>query len=164
MPAIMRLIRQICRRAARVAGIAIIPGLLATAPYIATAHDTMLGPLVIEGLSASAAPSGASSRLSMRIANAGYDDLHLLDVSSPVARSTTLTFHGGPGESARLDSIRLSAQELTDIGSNHLWIHLVGLRKALLAGDEVPFKLHFANGHQVTLHAVVAEEPLDPAS
>lgn len=127
----------------------------------ADAWAETFGALSITHIRAAPAVAGASTQLHMTISNEGYDDLHVLRVTSPVAAGCRFMFASEPGVSLRLDTVTIRADEMV-VFDGGMWIELVALKKALADGDRFTATLHFASGGKVTIPIIV--HPLPPQS
>lgn len=93
------------------------------------------------------APTGATSRLQMKIENLSSEDVTLIGVRSPMAESGALVVVGGPEPDAGTSLVLLIRQEETlDLQSSHIRLELRGLKSPLTEGDSAPFELVFRHG------------------
>ena len=144
-------------RAGRPAIFACIMAALVTAVSgTARAEDLQIGPLQILDPRASAAAQGADSRIQMRIVNGGYDNVHIVRMTSPVAREITIDLPTGSGTARPLGSIAVPANDGTSVGPSQIRVLLTDLRKRIRNGDRIPVTLHFSGGQQVDMEVTVA--------
>ena len=93
------------------------------------------------------APTGATSRLQMKIENLSSEDITLIGVRSSIAASGALVVVGGPEPDAETSLVLLIRQEETlDLQSSHIRLELRGLKSPLTKGDSAPFELVFRRG------------------
>ena len=129
----------------------------------AAAEDLDIGRLRIVAPQAGAAPAGATSRLRMRIVNGGYDGVHILRMSSPVADEVRMTLDTNGGPARALPSLSVPANEGVDLSTTNLRVVLHGLRRRLKAGEKISLTLHFSGGQRVPVEVNVAGKPGTPA-
>ncbi len=118
------------------------------------AQAEQFGALIISDIWAAPAAAGASTQLHMRVSNEGYDDVHLLHVTTPVAMDSKFMFASGPGVSMALDSVPIRADEIVSFNSA-LWIELLDLKEDLTEGDSFTATLFFASGGKATVAIIV---------
>jgi copper(I)-binding protein len=98
----------------------------------------------------------ATVMLNLSVTKAG----HLLSVSSPVAESGevqgVVMRHGKP-QSGAVDRLKLPAHSTTLFGTRGVYLTLVGLKQALVAGDRVPVTLVVETGGKTQTITVQAE-------
>ncbi len=103
------------------------------------------------------AAAGESTRLHMKIVNDGFDDLHVIKLTSPVATKVRLVLIEARGRKVALPSITVLARETIDLGATHFRLTLVGLRRDLSAGEEIPLTFHIAPAGRITTIVTVRE-------
>lgn len=102
--------------------------------------------LRIEQPTASPASLGGTAILSFRIVNESQVGLHLIGVSTPIAKKVTLLASTGGGEKTKLGSIAIPATETLDLTTTHLRYELSLLTRKLVIGDDFPVRFEFSNG------------------
>ena len=88
------------------------------------------------------AARGESTRLYLKIVNDGFDDLHVVKLTSPIAAKVRLVLIAARGEMLQLPSITVAAHETLDLGSAHFRVLLEGLSRDLLPGEQFPLTFH----------------------
>ena len=140
---------------------ALAAALLASAP--AMARDYTLKSLTIVNPNARATPPGArSGGAYLTIENHGRDNDQLVRAASPVADSTELHTMRMEGEVMRMRAVTAigipaGAKMALTPGGYH--VMFVGLRKPLVAGEQVPLALTFQKAGTIDVEVTVA--PLD---
>jgi copper(I)-binding protein len=147
------------RKAPRsVAFAALAAALLAAVPAPLAADDSdQIGRLQIVHPWARPAVAGESTRLHLKIVNDGFDDLHVVKLTSPVAARVRLVLIEARGRTVPLGSITVLARETVDLGSPHFRVMLDGLNRDLRAGERIPLTLHFAPFGRITTSVMVGE-------
>lgn len=110
------------------------------------------------------AAAGESTRLHLKIVNDGFDDLHVVKFTSPVATKVQLVLVATRGRTVPLHSITVLAHEVMDLGSPHFRVILEGLSRDLWAGEQFPLTLHFAPFGRITTTVTVGETAVGGAS
>ncbi len=100
---------------------------------------------------------GGSTRLHMKIVNDGFDDLHVIKLTSPVATNVQFALVAPRGRMVPLASITVPAHETMDLGSAHFRIVLDGLSRDLWAGEQFPLTLHVAPFGTITTIVTVGD-------
>ncbi len=103
------------------------------------------------------AATGESTRLHMKIVNDGFDDLHVVKLTSPVATKVRLVLIEARGRKVALPSITLLARETIDLGAAHFRVTLDGLRRDLRAGEEISLTFHIAPTGRITTLVTVRD-------
>lgn len=147
-----------CKVLRSVAFAALAAALLTGVPARLAANDSdHIGRLQIVHPWARPAAAGESTRLHMKIVNDGFDDLHVVKLTSPVATKVQLALVATQGRTVSLPSITVLAHEVMDLGSSHFRVMLVGLSRDLRAGEEFPLTLHFAPFGRIITTVTVGE-------
>lgn len=122
----------------------------ALAPVAAAADQTFepMSGVTIENAVASPAAKGNNSAIRFRIVNTGVDDLALIGIRSPQARSGALAMADPVIGSLEISTLTIEAEEEeeADLSTSHLRAEIRGLRRSLESGDYVRFELVFRNG------------------
>lgn len=124
--------------------IAMVPAaflLAIPAPVVAEDVD-QIGRLQIVHPWTRPAPAGGSTRLYLKIVNDGFDDLHVVKLTSPIAAKVRLILVAARGETLQLPSITVAAHETIDLGAPHFRVLLEGLRRDLVPGEQFPLTFH----------------------
>ncbi len=100
---------------------------------------------------------GESTRLHMKIVNDGFDDLHVVKLTSPVATNVKIALVAPRGRSVPLDSITVAGHETMDLGMSHIRVVLNGLSRDLWAGEQFPLTLHVAPFGTITTRVTVGD-------
>ena len=147
-----------CKVLKSVAFAALAAALLSGVPARLAANDSdHIGRLQIVHPWARPAAAGESTRLHMKIVNDGFDDLHVVKLTSPVATKVRLALVATRGRTVPLPSITVLAHEVMDLGSSHFRVMLDGLSRDLWAGEQFPLTLYFAPLGKVTTTVTVGE-------
>ena len=147
-----------CKVVRSIAFAALAAALLSGVPARLAANDSdQIGKLQIVHPWARPAAAGESTRLHMKIVNDGFDDLHVVELTSPVATKVRLVLVATRGRTVPLPSITVLAHEVMDLGSSHFRVMLDGLSRDLWAGEEIPLTFHFAPAGQITTTVTVRE-------
>lgn len=89
----------------------------------------------------------------------------LLSVSSPVAASgeiQSVVMRYGKLQTGTVDSLKLAAHSTTIFGTRGVYLTLVGLNKALIAGEHVPVHLVMeVGGKSLTVNTEAEVRPLE---
>ena len=89
----------------------------------------------------------------------------LLSVSSPVAGSgeiQSVVMRHGKLQTGTVDSLKLAAHSTTIFGTRGVYLTLVGLNKALIAGERVPVHLVMeVGGKSMTVNTEAEVRPLE---
>lgn len=104
------------------------------------------GALVVEDVHATSAPAGGRSIVRFRIVNDGRDPVHLLDVETDLASESQIVARTSDRETTVLESVGIRADSELDLTTNHMWIELEGLTRAVAAGETFPLDLVFMRG------------------
>ncbi len=154
-----------CKILISVALVALATVLLSGVPTQLAANDTdQIGRLQIVYPWTRPAASGESTRLHMKIVNDGFDDLHVVKLTSPVATKVQLALVAVRGRSVPLPALTVLAHEVMDLGSSQFRIMLEGLSRDLRAGEQFPVTLHFAPFGRITTMVTVGETAGDGSS
>ena len=147
------------RKAPRsVAFAAIAAAFLLTAPAPLVADDSdQIGRLQIVHPWTRPAAAGESTRLHLKIVNDGFDDLHVVKLTSPVATRVRLVLIEARGQTVPLRSITVLARETVNLGAPHFRVMLDGLRRDLSAGERIPLTLHVAPSGRINTSVMVRE-------
>lgn len=147
------------RKAPRSVAFAAIAAVLVVAgPAPLAAEDSdQIGRLQIVHPWTRPAAAGESTRLHMKIVNDGFDDLHVIKLTSPVAARVRLVLIEARGRTVPLGSITVLARETVNLGSPHFRIMLDGLNRDLRAGERIPLTLHVAPFGRITTSVMVGE-------
>ncbi len=137
---------------------ALSAAVLSGVPARLAAEDfNQIGRLQIVHSWARPAALGESTRLHMKIVNDGFDDLHVVKLTSPVATNVQIALIAPRGRSVPLDSITGTAHEIIDLGTSHFRVVLDGLSRDLRAGDQFPLTLHVAPFGTITTSVTVGD-------
>ena len=101
--------------------------------------------LRIEQPRATSGTIGSTSILSFKVVNENSVALHLVTVSTPVAKQAKLIAAVGNGKTVDLGSIAIPATETLDLTTTHLKYELSPLTKNLELGEEFPLKIIFSD-------------------
>lgn len=134
--------------------------LMATAA--ASSPEIDLGDLTISHPTAYEARAGSRTKLSMGFFNDGSATVHIVGLTTPVAREARFRLSAGPSFDTELEAISVPAEDALELGATTLWVVLIGLNRTLRAGESFPVTLHFANGAQATLQVKVAPSASAP--
>jgi copper(I)-binding protein len=110
------------------------------------------------------ARAGGTARLRMEIVNDGSDDLHVIDITSPIAARVRLAVAGVPGKRVQLPSITLLAHESVIFDASRLSVTLEGLTRDLRDGERFPLTFHMAPHGQITTTVTVGSPARGGAS
>ena len=89
------------------------------------------------------AAAGEATRLHMKIVNDGFDDLHVVKVTSPIATRVRVVVIAARGQPVHFPSITLFAHESMDLDLSLIRVSLEGLRRDLRAGEQFPVTLPY---------------------
>ena len=120
-------------------------------PGMVHAQSEQFGAIGISKIRAVPPAGSASAKLLMTISNEGPEDVHLLYVSTPIAKGCSFVFETRPGSSRDLESIAIRADQTVRFDGGFLWIKLSGLYLELDEGDRIPVTLHFLGGNDITI-------------
>ena len=146
--------RRMIRRSVAAAAIAaaLLPGV--SAPLVANDFN-QVGRLQFINAWTRPANAGESTRLHMKIVNDGFDDLHVIKLTSPIAAKVRLVLTEARGQTVLLPSITVLARETMDLGSASFHVILDGLSRDLRDGKQIPLTLHVAPVGQITTSVTV---------
>lgn len=136
--------------------------LMATAA--ASSPDIDLGDLTISHPTAYEARAGSRTMLSMGFLNNGSATVHIVGLTTPVAREARFRLDADSSYDIALEAISVPAEDAPELGATMVWVDLIGLNRTLYAGESFPVTLHFANGAQATLQVKVAPNPRSPVA
>ena len=137
---------------------ALSAAVLSVVPARLTAEDfNQIGRLQIVHSRAHPAAVGESTRLHMKIVNDGFDDLHVVKLTSPVATNVRISLIAPHGRSVPLNSITVTAHEIIDLGTSHFRVVLDGLSRDLRAGENFSLTLHIAPYGTITTSVTVGD-------
>ncbi len=141
-----------------VAFIALAAALLSGVPVRLAANDSdQIGRLQIVHPWTRPAAAGGSTRLHMKIVNDGFDDLHIVKLTSSVATKIQLALAATRGRTVPIPSMTVLAHEVMDLSSSHFRVMLEGLSRDLWAGEQFLLTLHFAPFGRITTTVTVGE-------
>lgn len=123
--------------------IAAVLALYAGAPSYADQPPDYHGYMIVESVWATPAREGGRSILRLRIINEGFEQAHLLGVETPVATDAHIVGRISDHETTTLDSVGVSADSELDLTTDHMWIELGPLVRAVEPGDSIPLELVF---------------------
>jgi copper(I)-binding protein len=148
--------RRVIRRSVAIAAIAValLPGV--PAPLFAD-HFNQVGQLQFVNAWTRPANAGESTRLHMKIVNDGFDDLHVIKLTSPIAAKVRLVLTEARGQTVLLPSITVLARETMDLSSSSFHVILDGLSRDLQDGEQIPLILHIAPAGRITTSVAVGE-------
>ena len=107
------------------------------------APELPYGRVTISEVNATHAAQSGTSKLRFTVANDRPDVFHLLEITTPVARTAVLVGRIGSEKTTTLDSASVPSDGVLDLNTSHLWVELRGLTRALVAGDAFPVELNF---------------------
>ena len=131
-------------------------------PGVVYAQSEHFGSIGISKVRAVPPAGSASAKLLMTISNDGPEDVHLLDVSTPIAEGCSFVFESRPDSWRDLESIAIRADQTVRFDDGFLWIKLSGLFLKLEEGDRIPVTLHFLGGAKITILVPVENGPVMP--
>lgn len=121
----------------------------------------------IEAATVSPADVGGRATVRFRIVNGGDVGLHLLGVSTQLARNADLIADIGDGKTAKFDSIGIPAGQSLDLTTSHLRYEIYPLATELRMGAQISVVLRFVQGDvpiSVHVHRTGADLPMAPAT
>ena len=104
------------------------------------------GQMIVESVWATPATAGAWSILRLRIINESHDHAHLVGVDTPVAETARIVGKISDHETTTFESISARADSELDLTSEHMWIELGPLTRAVKSGELIPLELVFVRG------------------
>ena len=107
------------------------------------APELPYGGVSITAMNATLAHESGTSKLKFTVANDLVETFHLLEISTPVARSAVIVARVGPQATTELASISIPSGDVLDLHTSHLWVELRGLKRSLAAGETIPVELSF---------------------
>ena len=140
--------------------------ILFCAPFIEANEDRTeragkKGGVIVSDAYVQEVPPGAdNSAAYMEINNGGRGDRTLATVSSPICLAAELhrsSHKGGLMKMERVDSVEIKAGETVRLEPMGLHIMLIGLKRPLKKGSEVPITLTFRDGNTVAVTARVGK-------
>lgn len=108
-------------------------------------------------------PAATTSAAFMILRNAGAAPARLLAASSPLAERVELHDHLRDGDVMRMrrvDSVAIPASGQVQLQPGGLHVMLIGLKRPLKEGENVPLTLEFADGSQKQVTAPI--KPIRP--
>ena len=127
---------------------------------VASAGTTDFGELWIVDPVAYEAQPGTDTKLEIGFINEGLSEIHVVRVTSPVARGAQFRLEGVERASV-IQAISVPADDSLSLEEPTVWVELKGLHRGLRAGERIPITLHLANGALVTVEAEVAPSPAE---
>ncbi len=104
------------------------------------------GQVIVENVWATPAREGEQSILHLRIINEGRDHAHLLGVETPVAKDARIVGRISDHKTTAFESMSVRADSDLDLTSDHMWIELGRLTRAVKPGESIPLELVFVRG------------------
>ncbi|MGI9274912.1 MAG: copper chaperone PCu(A)C [Endozoicomonas sp.] len=153
----------------KVALLALLGGVLLSAcsgdPEEMKSHDGGMakrnGIELIEATARATTPGMSTSAAYMIIRNTGREVLQLEALESPVANRTelhTTVMQDGAMKMQQVEDFQVKPGEEAVLKPGGYHVMLMGLKKAIAAGDKVPVTLTFTNGNNITVEAVAMKE------
>ncbi|MBE7249111.1 MAG: hypothetical protein INR63_29575 [Actinomycetospora chiangmaiensis] len=130
-------------------------GALALVAGPALSHDegATAGGIHIEGIAATPARSGETSRVTFTIENDGPDRAVLVGLLLPTGEPSQVRGFLGVGHSAAMAGVRVGAGDVYGLGDRTAWIDIGPLRNELPDGATVPAVIRFDSFDvPITLH------------
>lgn len=112
------------------------------------------GRVSVENIWVTPAKVGGYSALHFRLVNESRDPAYLLEVKTPVAATARIVGRVGEHETTTIGSIGLRPDSNIDVGSDHTWVEIGPLKRAVTAGETIPLELVFMR-HRVHVDAHV---------
>jgi hypothetical protein len=105
------------------------------ATAVASSLDIDLGDLTISNPIAYEARAGSRTKLRMGLSNDGATAVHIVGLTTPVARAARFRLRAGPSFDTALEAISVPAEDVLELGASSLWVEHVGLSRALRPGQ-----------------------------
>lgn len=102
------------------------------------------GKIIVEDVWATPAGEGGHSVLRLRVINEGHDHAHLLSIETPVAKTARIVGRVSDHKTATFDSMNVRADSELDLTTDHMWIDIGPLIRAVKPGESFPFELVFS--------------------
>jgi len=112
----------------------------------------------VEAATANPAPAGGQTIVRFKIVNDGPTGIHLIGITTPLARHARLRARVGTAEVVDIGSIGVEPEATLDLTTSHLWYELYPLERELVAGESFPVRFDFATG-RLTVPVHVHPEP-----
>lgn len=121
--------------------------------YIATNKDLHINNVSIT----TTAPEATSTVAYMTIKNQGKNDISLVGVTSPIAQKAeidAIVMSKGAMKMRHIDSLGINPGSTVELKPNGFHVTLMGLKKPITSGMQVPLELAFSDGSKASLKAV----------
>ncbi|UYM15257.1 copper chaperone PCu(A)C [Endozoicomonas euniceicola] len=103
-------------------------------------------------------PTSTNTAAYMTLRNNGKDDIKLVSADSSVAERVEIHGHRHEGDKMvmfKMDELSLPVGKVVELKSGSYHIMLMGLKKTLEVGEEVPLTLHFSDSDAIDIMAPV---------
>lgn len=100
----------------------------------------------VEAATATPAPAGGHTIVRFKIVNDGPTGIHLIGITTPLARQARLRARVGTAEVVDIGSIGVGPEATLDLTTSHLWYELYPLDRELVEGESFPVRFDFGIG------------------
>ena len=138
--------------------------LLVAAQSATRAHEASTSDIIISHPWAEPADAGQNTRLHAVIENEEPFRVSLTGITTSVAKRAELRFLSHGGAVRKLESRTIDAEGVLNLGSHHMWIELVELKRALRVGDVFPVVMEFGDRGALRFEVIVGHHSDPPDS